>query len=68
MMDDFILQHYKFENTMFMSGNRILVKNPQNGVAIKPFRKAHMNHAATDPRTIGAVTISVQDNLSNLDH
>ncbi|CAM6021190.1 unnamed protein product [Sphagnum balticum] len=65
---DKVPEYYNFENNMFMNGNRIFVKNPQNGLAIKPFRKAHMNHAATDPRTIGAVTISVQDNLSNLDH
>jgi ubiquitin-like domain-containing CTD phosphatase 1 len=67
-MDDSILQYYNFEDNMFMSGNRNFVKSPQNGLAIKPFEKAHLNHAATDPRTIGAVTISVQDNLSNLDH
>ncbi len=68
VMDDSILQYYNFEDNMFMSGNRNFVKSPQNGLAIKPFEKAHLNHAATDPRTIGAVTISVQDNLSNLDH
>jgi hypothetical protein len=62
-MDDFILQYYNFENTMFMNGNRMglpsslsetwcFVKNPQNGVAIKPFRKAHMNHAATQTQEL----------------
>lgn len=56
---------------MFDDLRRNFVMNPQNGLVIKPFRKAHINRAS-DQELIGLtdylVAISSLDDLGELDH
>jgi ubiquitin-like domain-containing CTD phosphatase 1 len=56
---------------MFDDLKRNFVMNPQNGLVIKPFRKAHLNRA-TDQELLGLtdylLAISTLDDLSKLDH
>lgn len=66
------LQFYNPSNTiMFDDLKRNFVMNPQNGLVIKPFRKAHLNRA-TDTELVGLteylLAIAELDNLSGLDH
>lgn len=65
-------EFYNSKNTiMFDDLRRNFVMNPQNGLVIKPFRKAHINRA-TDQELLGLadylVAISPLDDLSELDH
>ncbi|KAL3699867.1 hypothetical protein R1sor_017889 [Riccia sorocarpa] len=56
---------------MFDDLKRNFVMNPQNGLVIKPFRKAHLNRA-TDNELVGLtrylLAIAELDDLSHLDH
>lgn len=56
---------------MFDDLKRNFVMNPQNGLVIKPFRKAHVNRA-TDQELLGLadylVTIASLSDLCELDH
>lgn len=65
-------EFYNSKNTiMFDDLRRNFVMNPQNGLVIKPFRKAHINRAS-DQELLGLadylVAISALDDLSELDH
>jgi len=65
-------EYYHPGNTiMFDDLKRNFVMNPQNGLVIKPFRKAHLNRA-TDQELLGLtdylLAISTLDDLSKLDH
>lgn len=67
-----ILQFYNAKNTiMFDDLRRNFVMNPQNGLVIKPFKKAHINRS-TDQELLGLadylVAISDLDDLGELDH
>ncbi|CAM6103040.1 unnamed protein product [Calypogeia fissa] len=56
---------------MFDDLKRNFVMNPQNGLVIKPFRKAHLNRA-TDNELVGLtqylLAIAELDSLTGLDH
>ena len=56
---------------MFDDLRRNFVMNPQNGLVIKPFRKAHMNRA-TDQELVRLteylLAIAELESFDNLDH
>lgn len=65
-------QFYSSKNTiMFDDLRRNFVMNPQNGLTIKPFRKAHANRS-NDRELVKLtqylLTIADLDDLSSLDH
>lgn len=66
------MQFYSSKNTiMFDDLRRNFVMNPQNGLAIKPFRKAHANRDSNQELvklTQYLLAIADLDDLSNLDH
>lgn len=56
---------------MFDDLRRNFVMNPQNGLAIRPFRKAHINRSSDNELvklTQYLLAISELSDLSNLDH
>ncbi|KAK7399689.1 hypothetical protein VNO78_10878 [Psophocarpus tetragonolobus] len=65
-------QFYSASNTiMFDDLRRNFVMNPQNGLTIKPFRKAHANRDSDQELvklTQYLLAIAELDDLSNLDH
>lgn len=66
------LQFYSAKNTiMFDDLRRNFVMNPQNGLTIKPFRKAHANRS-TDQELVKLtqylLAIAELDDISVLDH
>ncbi|KAL9451581.1 hypothetical protein AB3S75_013193 [Citrus x aurantiifolia] len=65
-------EFYSSKNTiMFDDLRRNFVMNPQNGLAIKPFRKAHANRDSDQELvklTQYLLAIADLDDLSNLDH
>jgi len=65
-------EFYNSKNTiMFDDLKRNFVMNPQNGLVIKPFRKAHINRASDQELLKLAeylVSIAALDDLSELDH
>lgn len=67
-----MLQFYNSKNTiMFDDLKRNFVMNPQNGLVIKPFRKAHINRASDQELLKLAeylVSIAALDDFSELDH
>lgn len=67
-----IVQFYSPKNTiMFDDLRRNFVMNPQNGLAIKPFRKAHVNRSNDQELmklTQYLLAIADLDDLSFLDH
>jgi len=65
-------KYYNPNNTiMFDDLRRNFVMNPQNGLVIRPFRKAHLNRS-TDQELVGLtqylLAIAELDDLSHLDH
>lgn len=66
------MQFYNSKNTiMFDDLRRNFVMNPQNGLTIKPFRKAHANRDKDQelPKlTQYLLVIAELDDLSSLDH
>lgn len=65
-------KYYNPNNTiMFDDLRRNFVMNPQNGLVIRPFRKAHLNRS-TDQELVGLtqylLAIADLDDLSHLDH
>lgn len=66
------LQFYSSKNTiMFDDLRRNFVMNPQNGLTIKPFRKAHANRSNDQELmklTQYLLTIADLDDISSLDH
>lgn len=66
------LQFYSPKNTiMFDDLRRNFVLNPQNGLTIKPFRRAHANRDSDQELvklTQYLLAIADLDDLSNLDH
>ncbi|GER42897.1 ubiquitin-like domain-containing CTD phosphatase [Striga asiatica] len=65
-------EYYSAKNTiMFDDLRRNFVMNPQNGLTIKPFRKAHLNRE-TDEELVKLtqylLTIAELQDLSSLDH
>ncbi|MQM07093.1 hypothetical protein Taro_039927, partial [Colocasia esculenta] len=65
-------EFYNSKNTiMFDDLRRNFVMNPQNGLAIRPFRKAHLNRGSDNELlklTLYLLAISELDDLSRLDH
>ncbi|KMZ71358.1 Ubiquitin-like domain-containing CTD phosphatase [Zostera marina] len=65
-------EFYNSKNTiMFDDLRRNFVMNPQNGLAIRPFRKAHINRSSDNELvklTQYLLAISELSDLSNLDH
>uniref|UniRef100_A0A0D3A7E2 protein-serine/threonine phosphatase n=1 Tax=Brassica oleracea var. oleracea TaxID=109376 RepID=A0A0D3A7E2_BRAOL len=63
---------YNAQNTiMFDDLRRNFVMNPQNGLKIRPFRKAHVNRDKDDELVLLTrylLTIAELDDLSSLDH
>lgn len=68
----FCMQYYSPKNTiMFDDLRRNFVMNPQNGLTIKPFRKAHVNRDSDQELvklTQYLLTIAELDDLSTLNH
>lgn len=68
----FDLQFYNSKNTiMFDDLRRNFVMNPQNGLTIKPFRKAHANRDSDQELvklTQYLLAIADLDDISGLDH
>lgn len=68
----FHLQFYSSKNTiMFDDLRRNFVMNPQNGLTIKPFRKAHANRDSDQELvklTQYLLAIAELDDLSSLNH
>lgn len=66
------LQYYSSKNTiMFDDLRRNFVMNPQNGLTIKPFRKAHANRDSDQELmklTQYLLAIADLDDLSSIDH
>lgn len=66
------LQFYSSQNTiMFDDLRRNFVLNPQNGLTIRPFRKAHANRDSDQELvklTQYLLAIADLDDLSSLDH
>ncbi|KAH9301536.1 hypothetical protein KI387_013119, partial [Taxus chinensis] len=65
-------KYYNPKNTiMFDDLRRNFVMNPQNGLVIKPFRKAHLNHS-TDQELVKLtrylLAIAELDDLNQIDH
>ncbi|GLJ30836.1 hypothetical protein SUGI_0612570 [Cryptomeria japonica] len=65
-------KYYNHQNTiMFDDLKRNFVMNPQNGLAIRPFRKAHLNRS-TDQELVKLtrylLAIAELDDLNQLDH
>jgi ubiquitin-like domain-containing CTD phosphatase 1 len=67
-----LFQFYSASNTiMFDDLRRNFVMNPQNGLTIKPFRKAHANRDSDQELvklTQYLLAIAELDDLSHLDH
>lgn len=67
-----VLQFYSSANTiMFDDLRRNFVMNPQNGLTIRPFRKAHQNRESDQELiklTGYLLAIADLDDLSGLDH
>lgn len=66
------LQFYNEKNTiMFDDLRRNFVMNPQNGLTIRPFRKAHLNRGSDQELvklTQYLLAIAELPDLSSLDH
>ncbi|KAG6543997.1 hypothetical protein Mapa_014621 [Marchantia paleacea] len=64
-------EYHPGNTIMFDDLKRNFVMNPQNGLVIKPYRKAHLNRA-TDKELVGLteylLSIAELEDLSHLDH
>lgn len=72
LLMDCYMQFYNAQNTiMFDDLRRNFVMNPQNGLKIRPFRKAHVNRDKDEELvmlTQYLLAIAELDDLSSLDH